>query len=355
MTGRWWEYPLIFGGSAALCLVLTPLAIRVAFRLDHLDHPSGHKSHDSPIPYLGGLAIVASFAAAVVLATLISEPESGSRELFIVLGAAVGLSVVGLIDDLRQLSPTWRLVAEVLAALAIWLAESGVNLTGIMAVDMPLTLLWIVGITNAFNLLDNMDGLASGLAAIACVAFFAIAVANGQFLVAALAVGLVGCTVGFLRSNFHPARIYMGDAGALFIGFLIAYLGIKLRFEGDASVSVFVPVLVCLIAIFDTVLVVIARLGTGRSPFQGGRDHVSHRLLKVGLSIPIAVSIIYFAAAALGVVSFVISRIDSTSAWILISLVGVAMAFGGALLLTVPVYPESRRSHYFVSRQEPTH
>ncbi|SVD53192.1 uncharacterized protein METZ01_LOCUS406046, partial [marine metagenome] len=190
MTGRWWEYLLIFGGSTALWLVLTPLAIRVAFRLGHLDHPSGHKSHESPMPYLGGLALVASFAVAVVLATLISEPESGSRELLIVLGAAVGLSVVGLVDDLRQLSPTWRLVAEVLAALTIWSVESGVNLTGVIAVDMPLTLLWVVGITNAFNLVDNMDGLASGLAAIACVAFFAIGVANGQFLVAGLAIGL---------------------------------------------------------------------------------------------------------------------------------------------------------------------
>jgi UDP-GlcNAc:undecaprenyl-phosphate GlcNAc-1-phosphate transferase len=298
--------------------------------------------------------LVVSFAAAVLLSVVIREPESGSRELLVVLGVAVGLSVVGWVDDLRQLSPTWRLVAEVLAALTVWSIESGVNLTGVMVVDMFLTILWVVGITNAFNLLDNVDGLSSGLAAIACVAFFALAVSNGQFLVAALAIGLAGCTVGFLRNNFYPARIYMGDAGALFIGFLIAYLGIKLRFEGSPRTTALVPVLVCLVAIFDTMLVVIARLGTGRSPFQGGRDHVSHRLIKVGLSIPVAVGAIYFLAAALGVVSFVVSRIDSTSALILVSLVGIAMALVGVLLLMVPVYPESRLSHYFVSRREST-
>ena len=353
MTGRWWEYMLIFGGSAVMCLVLTPVAIRVAIRLDHLDHPGGHKAHESPVPYLGGLVLVVSFAAAVLVASVAWQPNSGVRELLIVLGVAVGLAIVGLVDDLRQLSPMWRLLTEVGAAVAVWSIESGIELSGIVAVDLILTVLWVVGITNAFNLLDNMDGLSAGLGAIACAAFFAIAVANGQFLVAALAVGLAGCTIGFLRKNFYPARIYMGDGGALFVGFMIAYLGIKLRFEGEVSVTALVPIIVCAVAIFDTTLVTIARLVTGRSPFQAGRDHVSHRLVKIGLSVPVAVGVIYFAAATLGVMAFVVSRIDATSAWIVAGLITVTMVVGGVLLLTVSVYPENNRGLDHVSRREP--
>jgi len=352
MTGRWWEYLLVFGGSAILCLSLTPVAISVAIRIDHLDHPGGHKTQESPVPYLGGVALVISFAVAVLAAFFVVQPNSGGRELLLILGVAVGLAIVGLLDDLRQLSPTWRLLAEVGAAAAVWSIESGVEVSGVVPVDMVLTVLWVVGISNAFNLLDNMDGLSAGLGAIACTAFFAIAVANGQFLVAALAAGLAGCASGFLRSNFHPARIYMGDGGALFVGFLIAYLGIKLRFEAEAGVAILVPVLVCSIAIFDTTLVTVARLGARRSPFQGGRDHLSHRLVNIGLSVPVAVGVMYFAATAVGVMAFVVSRIDVTSARILAGLVAMTMVVGGSVLLRVPVYSENSGTLRFISHRE---
>ncbi|MEC9395529.1 MAG: MraY family glycosyltransferase [Actinomycetota bacterium] len=351
MNGIWWEYLLVFGASALLCLVLTPVAMAVAIRVGVLDRPGGHKSHDSPTPYLGGVAIVAAFSVSVLAAAIVQPPTSGRDELVVVLLLAVGLAVVGLADDLWNLSPVIRLGAEVLCAVQLWRMDAGVTVTGETAVDVTLTLLWVVGITNAFNLLDNMDGLSAGQAAICSTTIFAVAAANGQFLVAGLSIGLAGCAVGFLRHNFYPARIYMGDGGALFLGFLIAYVAVKLRFDSAVSESVLVPVVACSVPILDTTLVTVARLSTGRSPFMGGQDHVSHRLVKSGLPIPVAVGSTYFASAFIGVLCFVISRVDPTSAWLLASLIAVTLALGGLLLGMVPVYPESRRRHFAIDER----
>ena len=344
MTGVWWEYLAVFSATATVCVVLTPWAMRLAFRRNLLDHPGGHKSHDTAVPYLGGVSIVATFSLMVVLISLIWPPHSGLRELLVVLAMAVFLALVGLVDDVRQVSPLWRIVAEIVAAVAIWSVGTGAIVTASEPVNMGLTILWFVGITNAFNLLDNMDGLAAGLAAIASLTIFAIATTNGQFLVAGLSVGLTGCTVGFLRHNFHPARIYMGDGGSLFIGFLVAYLGIKLRFQGERLLSALVPMLVCSVAIFDTSLVTISRLATRRSPFQGGQDHVSHRLVRLGLPVPVAVGTIYLGAIGIGILTYVVSGVDPKAAWVLAGMIVGTLIVGGGFLLTITVYPEGSGS-----------
>ncbi len=289
------------------------------------------------MPYLGGIAIIGAFAATVLVVSILRPPHSGQDELLLVLVAALFLATAGLVDDLKHMSPLWRVVAEVAAAVLVWSLGSGVTVTTVEALNLGLTILWFVGITNAFNLLDNMDGLAAGLASISSLTIFAIAATNSQFLIAALAVGLAGCTAGFLRHNFHPARIYMGDGGALFIGFLVAYLGIKLRFEGDRVVSALVPVLACSMAVFDTTLVTISRLATGRSPFLGGRDHVSHRLVSLGLPVPFAVGTIYMGAVGIGVLTYVVSGVDPNSAWIIAGTIGLALTAVGGVLLRVPV------------------
>ena len=356
MTGEWWEYLVVFSASTSICLVLTPVAMAVAVRNGVFDQPRGHKSHGSPVPYLGGVAIIVAFAASVIGAAIIYPPESGVGELWVVLLLAVGLAFVGLADDLRNLSPVVRIALEVLCAVQLWRMDAGITLTGDQTVDLALTVLWVVGITNAFNLLDNMDGLAAGQAAICAMTIFAVAAANGQFLVAALAIALAGCAVGFLRHNFYPARIYMGDGGALFIGFLIAYLGIKLRFEAQfllpsAFESFLVPVLVCSLPIMDTTLVTISRLSTGRSPFQGGQDHFSHRLVKIGLPVPAVVVLTYIVSAGIGVLSFVISRVDPVSARILTGLIIFTLLLVAVLLAMVPVYPESSRRHFEIGER----
>ncbi len=345
MTGAWWEYLAVFSATATVCVVLTPWAMRLAFRRNLLDHPGDHKSHNAAVPYLGGVAIVTTFSLMVAVISLVWPPNSGLGELLVVLTAAVFLALVGLVDDVRQVSPLWRIVAEVVVAIAIWSTGTGVIVTTSEPVNMGLTVLWFVGITNAFNLLDNMDGLAAGIAAIASLTIFAIATTNDQFLVAGLAVGLAGCAVGFLRHNFHPARIYMGDGGSLFIGFLVAYLGIKLQFQGGRLLSALVPVLVCSMAIFDTTLVTISRLARGRSPFLGGQDHVSHRLVRLGLPVPIAVGTIYFGAIGIGILTYVVSGVDPRSAWILTTMIGATLIVIGGYLLTVPINAGMAASH----------
>jgi UDP-GlcNAc:undecaprenyl-phosphate GlcNAc-1-phosphate transferase len=234
----------------------------------------------------------------------------------------------------------------------LWNLDLGVQLVGVSWIDAAITVFWVVGITNAFNLLDNMDGLSAGIAAIASLSFFAIAVSNGQYMVAGLSLALGGCALGFLRHNFHPARVYMGDSGALFFGFLIAFVGLKLQLNISREVSVLIPIVVCSVAVLDTTLVTVARLRHGLSPFQGGRDHISHRLVKVGLPVPVAVSVLYVAAGSVGVVAFVISESEKTAAWTLAGLVVVLLVSLGVLAYNVPVYENSDRRLYRVSVQD---
>jgi UDP-GlcNAc:undecaprenyl-phosphate GlcNAc-1-phosphate transferase len=349
MTVEGWEYALVFVLTLTLTLFLTPLALRFALRRGVLDHPGMIKAQASPVPYLGGAAILASFVLVVLGAAMVERSNASINELVVILGLAAALAVVGLLDDLRGLSPVVRLVVEIGAGIAVWATPAGADVFANDIANVVVTVLWIVGVTNAFNLLDNMDGLSAGVAAIASFFIFVLAIDNEQVLVAVLAIALVGCAAGFLRSNFHPARIYMGDAGALFLGFLLAVLSLKLDFvHGPRFVALSVPVLLLGVALFDTVLVSVNRLRHGRSPLSGGRDHTSHRLVFVGIPVPVAVGLVYLVAASLGVQAVVLSRLDRNPALLLLGWVG-AVALGlGLLLSAVPVYESSRRRHLMI-------
>jgi UDP-GlcNAc:undecaprenyl-phosphate/decaprenyl-phosphate GlcNAc-1-phosphate transferase len=352
MTGAPWEYAAVFVASLFLALLLTPLMLRLAVRWRVLDRPGDHKGHALPVPYLGGLAIVSAFSAAVLIAALVRPPSAGLHQLEAILGTALILSVVGLIDDLRGLGASPRIVVEVGAAVGVWIAGARVDLTGSKPVDLVLTVVWVTGITNAFNLLDNMDGLSAGVAAIAAGSFLAMAAVNGQFLVGGLAAALAGCALGFLRHNFHPARIYMGDAGSLYLGFLLAYLALKLRFDLPQDLGVLVPIVALGLPILDTTLVTISRLRHRRSPFQGGRDHISHRLVRIGLSVRAAVGTIYLVAVGLGALGLLMSQVSQALALIL---AGIVLAMGIValtLLARISVYDDDddRRQSTQVSR-----
>jgi UDP-GlcNAc:undecaprenyl-phosphate GlcNAc-1-phosphate transferase len=339
----------VFVTTLGLTLVLTPLALRIAHRRGVLDHPGEIKAQTSPVPYLGGVAIVTSFSIVVFAAAVVRPPVSGLRELATILGLGLALAVVGLVDDLRGLGPFVRLGAEVAAAVVVWAGPTGADLFRNSALNAGATFVWIVGVTNAFNLLDNMDGLSAGIAAIASVSLFVIAVDGGQFLVATLAIALAGCAAGFLRSNFHPARIYMGDAGALFLGFMLSVLCLKLRFpDAPRVVGLFVPVLILGICLFDTSLVTVNRLIHRRNPLSGGRDHTSHRLVFVGIPVPVTVVLTYVAAATLGALAFVLSRTDLTTGLVLIGVVLALAGTFGVLLSLVPVYETSQRRHLMI-------
>lgn len=340
------DYFAVFAVTVALTLFLTPLALRIALRRQILDHPNEIKAQDSPVPYLGGAAILLAFALVVLVAAIVRPPVSGLGELSIILGLAMLLGLVGLFDDLRGLSPWLRLGVEIGAGVVVWSTSAGADIFSNDALNLAVTVLWIVGLTNALNLLDNMDGLSAGVSAIAALFLFAIAAGNGQFLVATLSIALAGCAGGFLRSNFHLARIYMGDAGALFLGFLLAVLALKLKVvDAPRLVALAVPVVLLAVPLFDTSLVTIARLRHHRSPLSGGRDHTSHRLVFVGIPVPVAVALIYAGSASVGCLALVLSRVDQATGLILIAWIASVAALVGGLLFRVPVYENSTRRH----------
>jgi UDP-GlcNAc:undecaprenyl-phosphate GlcNAc-1-phosphate transferase len=337
-------YLAAFAVPLALAWLLTPVMLRLALRLSVLDEPGERKAQQVAVPYLGGIAIVLSFSATVLLAALVLDPEAGLVELASVLGTGVALSVMGLVDDLRGLSPYLRLAVEVAAGVVVYATEPDIALPGPAVLGLVVVVLWVVGITNAFNLLDNMDGLSAGVAAVAALSFCVVAAVNGQFLVAAFSAATAGCAVGFLRHNFHPAKIYMGDAGSLFLGFVLAALAVRLQLEqAPAAVSLFVPVLVLGVALFDTTLVTVNRVRHGRSPMLGGRDHTSHRLVWVGIPVPVSVGLIYTVAASLGFLGVLLARLDQTSGLMLMGFVLTVGAGTMALLSAVPVYETSRQ------------
>jgi UDP-GlcNAc:undecaprenyl-phosphate GlcNAc-1-phosphate transferase len=338
------EYLAAFLVSFALAWALTPLMLRLALRLSVLDAPDERKAQESPVPYLGGVAIVTSFAVTVLVAGLVIGPPSGLSALAVVLGMALLLALMGLADDLRGLNPFVRLALEVVAGVVVFVTTPSIALPGPVWLDLLVTVVWVVGVTNALNLLDNMDGLSAGVATIAATSFCVIAAVNGQFLVAALSAATAGCAAGFLRHNFHPAKIYMGDAGSLFLGFLLATLAIRLQLtDVPRTVALFVPVLVLGVALFDTALVTVNRLRHGRSPMVGGRDHMSHRLVWVGIPVPVSVGMIYGIAASLGFLAFLLARLDTVSALLLVGFMLVVAIALFALLSAVPVYETSRK------------
>ena len=345
MQLHWPEYAAAFLGALAVAWLVTPLVLRLAVRTQAVDAPTDRKDQPSPVPYLGGLAIVAGFSAMVLAAAALSRNSSVLADLAILLGTGLVLAVMGLLDDLRGgISPWIRLLVEIAAGALVYSTGSGALLGGPGWVDLAVTVVWVVGITNAFNLLDNMDGLSAGVAAIAAAAFGLLAALNGEYLVAALAAGTAGCATGFLRHNFHPARIYMGDAGSLFLGYLLAVLGLKITLLGTPPlVAAFVPILVLGVPIFDTTLVTWQRLTHRRSPMQGGRDHSSHRLVWVGIPVPVAVCLLYAAGLCLAWLAVLLARLDTTSGLILVGFVLTIGTFLLGLLAAVPVYDNSRQ------------
>ena len=344
VLGMWQTYLVAFVSSAFFCVVLTPVAMRVAVRSGILARPSDHECHKPPVPNLGGIAIVVAFVIAVVASLVVMATSGwpphaiGIDVVSIVLAVAVGLAFVGLVDDVRQLPPSWHIGAEIAAAVVVWSAGNVIVTTNLEAVNLCLTVIWFVGITNAFKFLNNTDGVAAGLTTITCLTLFAIASRDGQLIVATLSIGLAGSTIGFLVYNRPPARVLMGDCGARFVGFLVAYFVIILEARtGTNSPWVLVPVCICSYAILDTSLVVISRLTTSHRPWRGGQHNISQRLLDLGLPLRTAVTMIYLAAMSIGVLSFVIYVTNPQLASILVVLMSLALVAGGTLLLRAPL------------------
>jgi UDP-GlcNAc:undecaprenyl-phosphate GlcNAc-1-phosphate transferase len=298
--------------------------IRWAARhFDWLDHPSRRKLHSNPVPLMGGVAMYAAFVVALPVARSRTVVEEGA----VVLAGATLLLVTGIIDDRRGMSPRSKLLAQVVASFLLVVGGIHVSLFTSELLNTLITVIWVVGICNAMNLLDNMDGLSGGVAAIACAMFAILAVMNGQIWVSIVAAVLFGAILGFLWFNWNPASIFMGDAGSLMLGFLLAVLAIKLRFPGvDQERALVVPLLILAVPIVDTALVIISRIRRGVSVAAGGRDHVSHRLLLMGLSVRQAVSLVYVAALLGGASAIAITTIKSDNLALLVMIAVAVIA-----------------------------
>jgi UDP-GlcNAc:undecaprenyl-phosphate GlcNAc-1-phosphate transferase len=285
------DYFFLFVISYVLVGLLTPLMRKIALAQGVLDRPnSAHKSHKNPVPYLGGVAIIIGVVIVSYIA-LISNKFTWSNFWLAtsVLGPAVVMGLVGLWDDLKSLNPLPRFIGQSIAgifvAIILILNDNIGNPTGITVLDAVITVLWIVGICNSINFFDNLDGGAAGTVAITAIALTYLAITGDQYFIAALSIVVAGSTLGFLIWNRAPARIYMGDAGALFLGLLIATLTVRFKPYTVNSISSFaIPVLLLAVPILDTTVAVFSRLRRKLSPFQGGKDHLSHRLVRAGLS-----------------------------------------------------------------------
>lgn len=335
-----------FAGPALLCLVLTGVVRRWAVRRGFVDRPGGHKQHDRVVALGGGVAIFLSVAAPILggalgvvglsrsgwrerLPALIAQHADGMADrlplVLGIVGAALGLHGVGLVDDRRPLGP-WSKFAAQLAAAILTTGLLGVRiLDGFLppAASIAATTLWIVLITNAFNFLDNTDGLSAGVAAVAALVFAVAALRVGQLFVPVMALVLAGALCGFLVHNFHPATIFMGDAGSLVVGYLMSVLTILTTYYDPrldlTPLGVVVPVLVLAVPLYDVLSVVIHRVRLGESPLRGDRRHFSHRLLRKGLSVRGAVLTIYLATAATGLPAVVLPQVDWASASLLLA------------------------------------
>lgn len=282
-----WLYLGAFLGSGVLSALLVQASIWLAHWSGLTDGPDGgRKQQDRPIPKLGGVAVAIAFTLVFLTAVGLSGEITAFQLLASVLLPALIVSGLGFIDDVRSLNPWVRLAAQTLLALLVWWTGTQVGFTGNTVVDAVITVLWIVGLTNAMNLLDNSDGLAASTTLVAAFGTGLVAVIYGQYFVGALSFALAGTAAGFLWHNWAPASVYLGDAGAYFLGFLLAIVTLRLRPVGVALPwSALIPVLLVLVPILDTAFVVVRRLIERRHPFTPGRDHLSHVLMGRGLSV----------------------------------------------------------------------
>jgi len=333
---------LAFFIALTASLLLTVPVRALAIRVGMVDAPGPRKVHLTPIPLLGGLAIYAGIMIAILV---VFDGPARAQSFGIVTGATL-VAVVGFLDDRGWLHHQVKLFIAMPLAAVILLA-SGVRanvfetlVTGSLGfwLDAALTVLWVVGITASFSILDHMDGLCAGVAAMASVFFAMLAYLNGQTIVTTLAAATLGAAAGFLRWNFKPAKIFMGDGGAMLLGFLMATLALKMRFEHAANLSAWLaPVLVLGATIFDTTLVTISRSRRGLLPFATpGKDHSAHRLANLGLGQRGAVLVIYLVGAGCGGAGVLVSYLSTQWAALVAITIALAMLLAVELLERAP-------------------
>ncbi|MBN2373375.1 undecaprenyl/decaprenyl-phosphate alpha-N-acetylglucosaminyl 1-phosphate transferase [bacterium] len=289
-------YVFSFSLSFLISLYITPRVRDTAVRLNIVDMPDNDlKRHEGPVPYMGGMAIFISF-----IVTLAFTFDFSKEVLALLLAGSI-VFITGVIDDLKVISPGLKLIGQCLAILALMKAGIMIRLKFIpIWIGAPLTFFWLIGITNAFNLIDIMDGLSGGVAFIICSYLFLVARLNGRIMIAVMTISLGGSILGFLRWNFHPAKIYLGDAGSLFIGLMTGALAMIGSYTDKNLVSTLSPVLILGVPIFDTLFVSYIRFRRGQSIFLGSNDHFALRLRHLAMTPVQVVMLSYLMTICLG-------------------------------------------------------
>ena len=278
----------VLGGSAIVSALIVALSIALAHRWQIYDHPDmERKSQDRPIPKLGGVAVALTFTVATVLALAVTGNSGLQLDALGILGPALAVAVLGFFDDRQHLNPYLRLAAQAVLAVVVWLAGTRLDLTGVPHLDLAIFVVWVMAVVNGINLLDNSDGLAGTTVLVSALGAGIIALMGGQELVSIMGFALAGAAVGFLWHNWHPAKVYLGDSGAYFLGFMLAVLVVRLRpEEAGPWQAALIAVLLVLLPLVDTAYVTVKRLRAGVHPFTAGRDHLSHVVQGRGATVP---------------------------------------------------------------------
>ncbi len=323
---------MCFVTALALSLYGTPVAARAAERFGIVDQPDGSlKKHRRATPYLGGLAVYVSFVLTMALVF-----DFDRRVLGLLLAGTI-LVLLGLIDDFGVLGVWPKFLGQGFATLVLIKSDIAIHIGALPSwLNLILTVLWLVGMTNAFNIIDIMDGLASGTAFVAAAFLLVVAFLNGQTPIVLMTATLMGSLLGFLRYNVHPARIFMGDTGSLFIGMMLGALAMIGKYDAVNHIGYLSPLLILAVPIFDTVYVMTLRLGRRANPFKGSPDHFAIRLSRLGLTVPAVTRVTWLSGAVLGGLGILNLYLTETPSALLVVSVGSFMVVVGLALARVP-------------------
>ena len=302
--------------------ICTPLVRTLAVKIGAIDAPDARKVHQVSIPRLGGLAIYIGY-----MVSLLYSVKDISSVKGLLIGSVI-LVAVGIWDDVKQIGPKTKLLGQIVAALMLPIFDNAIHFISIgdhmlylEYLSIPLTVFWIVGFTNIVNLIDGLDGLAAGISLIACIAICIVTLQMGQVDLACITLALAGAACGFLRYNFNPAKIFMGDTGSMLLGYTMAAISVMGSVKTAATVGLVVPVIVLGLPILDTLFAIVRRRINGRPVFQPDKGHLHHRLLAMGLTQKQAVLLMYAITAVLGCVSIVAAKANFTIGLILVVLI----------------------------------
>lgn len=316
MTHNWVLYIAAFASAFAITLVTTPLAKKISMRVGAIDYPKDRGMHKKPMPRMGGIAIVFGFMITVLV--LSNFVESIERKQFagLVIGATI-IVILGVFDDIYNLRARFKLCIQIMAGLVVVFSGIRINVVlwpftaYLQTLSGPITLVWIIGVTNAVNLIDGLDGLAAGVSSIAALCLMVLCVLTGSETAVVLTAALAGACLGFLPRNFNPAEIFMGDTGATFLGFVLAVTSILGVFKGYAILALIVSLLCLGLPIFDTLFAMLRRVIRHKPIMQADRGHLHHRLIDRGYSQRQAVLILYGISLLCGLLAIFISFKDT--------------------------------------------